>query len=310
VRENCLWSSNHRRRKPVDRTHGLGAELEKHALSPNPLPSPPPKNITFPTGGSYGDFPSIDLNVQPTYTVQWNVSYQRELPGTWLATISYLGNKTAHIWIPAQINPAVFIPGNCGASPCSTTNNTNQRRVLYLENPAQGVYFGGVGIQDMGTNANYNGMLVSIQHRFADNFTLLSNYTWSHCIDEADYLGPGSSQAFQSPYNRRGDRGSCGFDHHHVSNTSLVAVSPIRGSGWRGRAFGSWEFAPIISVRSGDRLNVLTGTDNSLTGQGQDRPNVVLPSSYALRKSVALWLNPAAFVPNALGTFGTLEGML
>jgi hypothetical protein len=176
--------------------------------------------------------------------------------------------------------------------------------VLYLENPAQGVYFGGVGIQDMGTNANYNGMLVSIQHRFADNFTLLSNYTWSHCIDEADYLGPGSSQAFQSPYNRKGDRGACGFDHRHVSNTSLVAVSPIRGAGWMGRAFGSWEFAPIISVRSGDRLNVLTGTDNSLTGQGQDRPNVVLASSYAAHKSVALWLNPAAFVPNAMGTFG------
>jgi hypothetical protein len=272
--------------------------------NPYPLPSPPPKNITFPTGGSYGDFPSIDLNVQPTYTVQWNVSYQRELPGTWLATISYLGNKTAHIWIPAQINPAIFIPGNCGASACSTTSNTNQRRVLYLENPAQGVYFGGVGIQDMGTNANYNGMLVSIQHRFADNFTLLSNYTWSHCIDEADYLGPGSSQAFQSPYNRKGDRGACGFDHRHVSNTSLVAVSPIRGAGWMGRAFGSWEFAPIISVRSGDRLNVLTGTDNSLTGQGQDRPNVVLSSSYAAHKSVALWLNPAAFVPNAMGTFG------
>ncbi len=149
-------------------------------------------------------------------------------------------------------------------------------------------------------------MLFSIQHRFANHFTLLSNYSWSHCIDEADYLGPGSGQAFQNPYNRNGDRGNCGFDHRHVSNTSLVAVSPVRGGGWPGRVFGEWEFAPIISVRSGDPLNVLTGTDNSLTGQGEDRPNVILSNPYASNKGIALWLNPAALSPNTLGTFGNL----
>ena len=54
--------------------------------------------------------------------------------------MSYLGNKTTHLWSSGgEINPAVYIPGNCVAGqyglqlpgPCSTTSNTNQRRVLY-----------------------------------------------------------------------------------------------------------------------------------------------------------------------------------
>src|SRR5262249_48411546 len=213
---------------------------------------------------------------------------------------------TMHLWIYGSINPAIYIPGRCNGVPCSTTGNTNQRRILTLQNPAQGVYFAGVGIQDMGTNANYNGMLVSIQHRLARNFTLLSNYTWSHCIDYADYQGPGSGQQFQNPNARNADRGSCGFDHRHVSNTSLVAISPIRGGSLTGRLLGGWELAPILSVRSGDPLNITTGMDNSLTGQGYDRPNRTSGNLYPASKGVALWLSPGAFTANALGTFGNL----
>jgi hypothetical protein len=51
----------------------------------------------------------------------------------------------------------------------------------------------------------------------------------------------------------------------------------------------------------------MTGTDNSRTGVGLDRPNVVLPNAYnsALGSSLQ-FLNAAAFQPNAVGTFGNL----
>src|SRR5947207_6705484 len=42
---------------------------------------------------------------------------------------SYLGNKTTHLWINGgEVNPAIYIPGTCNGSLCSTTGNTNQRR--------------------------------------------------------------------------------------------------------------------------------------------------------------------------------------
>ncbi len=85
----------------------------------------------------------------------------------------------------------------------------------------------------------------------------------------------------------------------------MIVISPIRG-GWMGRVFGGWQLAPIISARSGVRLNITTGVDNSLTGQGQDRPNSILANQYAANQSVESWLNRAAFAPNVLGTFGNL----
>ena len=38
-----------------------------------------------------------------------------------MVSLSYLANKTTHVWIGEDINPAVYIPGK------STTGNTNQR---------------------------------------------------------------------------------------------------------------------------------------------------------------------------------------
>lgn len=48
----------------------------------------------------------------------------------------------------------------------------------------------------------------------------------------------------------------------------------------------------------------MTGLDNSLTGNGNDRPNQVLPNPYLKNRNTNQWINPAAFVLNPLGTFG------
>jgi hypothetical protein len=48
----------------------------------------------------------------------------------------------------------------------------------------------------------------------------------------------------------------------------------------------------------------VTGLDNSLTGIGNDRPNV-MGNPYIRSTTGSLqWLNPGAFTPNALGAFG------
>ena len=67
--------------------------------------------------------------------MQWNISYQRQIGKDWLATINYLGNRTNHILGAREVNQAQnYLPG-------ATTSNTNQRRVTYLLNPAQGQYY-------------------------------------------------------------------------------------------------------------------------------------------------------------------------
>ena len=262
----------------------------------NPFPQvfPPPKNVAFPNAGVYVNIP---LGVKPTYVQQWNLSYQRQLTGNWLMTVNYLGSKTTHLWLAREANPAVYL------GPSSTTGNTNQRRVLYLLDPVKGAPYATMGETDYGGNSHYNGMLLSLQHRFSHNFTSLTNYTYSHCIGDGDFTGELTGPLYQNPNNRAADRGNCGFDRRHVFNNSLVVNSPHFGNKLVQRLAGGWQLSAILSVTTGEFFNVLTGTDRSLTGVGLDRPNVV--GNYQLSNAdFSHWFNPAAFQANALGTFG------
>jgi hypothetical protein len=55
---------------------------------------------------------------------------------------------------------------------------------------------------------------------------------------------------------------------------------------------------------------VRCGCDNSRTGTGSDTPDQVgvatLPSGRSRAAQIAQYFNTAAFIPNALGTFGTM----
>ena len=211
----------------IDTPNPVGGLSNPWQGYPGGNPFPQNGKAFFPTAGVYVNMP---LNPKPTYVANWNITYQRQLPAAGWLSVSYLGNKTTHLWSGnGEINPAVYIPGNCVAGQygltatglCSTTSNTNHRRVLYLANPALGAAYASINTADDGAVAHYNGVLVSLQHRFAHNFTFLANYTDSYCISDTDFgaalATPGNSQ----PFNRHADWGPCVFDTRHNFNMSL-----------------------------------------------------------------------------------------
>jgi hypothetical protein len=61
-------------------------------------------------------------------------------------------------------------------------------------------------------------------------------------------------------------------------------------------------------LQSGTPINVLTGADNALSGNPNQRPNVignpVLPGGRFTAAEIAEWFNPAAFAVPAAGTYG------
>jgi hypothetical protein len=263
--------------------------------TPFPIPSPVPSNFTFPTAGVYVIVP---LSLKPTYMAQWNVSYQRQLSPNWMASVSYLGNKTTHVWSAEDINPAQYIAGNSAS--------TNLRRPLYLQNPTLGAAYSSITAADQGASANYNALLLSVQHRFSQGFTLLTNYTWSHCLSDSDFTGDLAGSQYQNPKNRAADYGNCNFDIRHQSNTSIIITSPVKGSGFAGHVFGHWQFSPIVSMHTGLVMNVTAGVDISQTGIGLDRPNVVMPNAYLSASDPTRYLNRAAFQNAVPGAFGNL----
>jgi hypothetical protein len=175
-------------------------------------------------------------------------------------------------------------------------------------NSAEGQYYSTLYTTDDGGTSNYNGLLLSVQHRFSQHFTMLANYTWSHCISEGDFNGDIAGAYYQNPTNRNGDRGDCNFDYRQLANVSIVAESPFKGSNWTARLLGNWQISPSLRLQSGGPLNILSGKDNSLTGENMDRVDAVAGvSPYTTSWGPQLqMLNPAAFVSNPIGTFGTL----
>ena len=288
---------------------------------PGGNPFPQGGKAYFPvTGGTYVNMP---INPKPTYVASWNVTYQRQI-GTWMASVSYLGNKTTHLWSNGgEINPATFL----GLNPCtingvkytvcSTTSNTQQRRRLFQANPALGIAYASINTSDDGAVAHYNGLLLSVQHRLSNSFTFNANYTDSVCISDADFGAALAASSNSQPFNRHADWGSCVFDTRHNFNTSLVATSSMkRGSRWVNRLLSDWQIAPLVHVASGQPLNIITGADNSLTSintSNNDRPDVVLSNVFATNPvcnngatPCVQYLNKGAFIPNPLGTYGNL----
>jgi hypothetical protein len=262
---------------------------------------PFPGNALFPTQGFYVSVPP-SMKVQ--YMMNYNLSYQRQIKNDLLVTVNYLGSLTRHIWGSTDVNYSMYT----GSTTTSTAANVNSRRLTYLVNPTLGQYYGEIQQSDDGGNAEYNGLLVSLNKRFAHHFTVLSNYTLSHCISSWDFAGELAGVIYQNPLNRAtGERGNCGYDHRQVFNTSIVAVSPGIGTGALKLITSGWSLSPAGSLFTGNPIQLSDGgKDISLSGQLLDRPNVVSSQSYPSTKTLGGWFNTAAFAVQPAGTFGNL----
>jgi hypothetical protein len=185
---------------------------------------------------------------------------------------------------------------------------------LGLLNPAQGSAFANVVNIDDGLTRRYNGLVLSLQRRQAKGFTVQANYTYGHCIDN------GQNGLIQLNGNNTADRrvqnrGNCEQDVRHNFNLSTVYLTPKFENRWMRMLASNWQVSAILRLRTGLYTTIASGVDNALTGTNfaasadgivDQRPNQVVASPYAANKTINSWLNPAAFVQPAAGTFGNV----
>ena len=278
----------------------------------NPFPY-----VSSPTSAVYDQFgnflPVAEYDMEPPQVHSWNLSLQRQLGTDLMVSATYMGNQATHLWLQRSLNPAVYIPGGpctiAGVTypTCSTTANTNQRRTLHLQNPAQGRFFGIIDALEDGGTSNYNGLLLSAQRRSARGLTLGGNYTWSHCIGDNTALGNNANinTAYVDPNNREFDRGNCESDRRHNLNLTAVAGTPTFDNTALRAVVSGWRAAGIYRKSSGSYLTILSGQDRALTGAGLQRAQQVVEDPFLDRDSLN-YLNPAAFAQPALGTLGNM----
>jgi len=266
---------------------------------PFPNQFPPTKNAPFNMAGTYVNLP---LNLHHPYMQQWDLSLERQFGSDWAVTLSYIGNKGTHFRSGFESNPAEYIPG------ASTTKNTQQRRVLSQINPSAGAYYSTITMMNDGVNTTYNALQISVHHRLSHGYTLLYNYTYSHCLQDTETLGnklQGNNQT--DPYDMRFDYGPCDYDLRQNMNASVVYQGYRFGDRALNMIAGMWSPSFLVSFNTGYPFTVLTGTDDSLTGIGLDRPDSVAGiQPYVRNTQSMLWITPSAFTANGPGTFGDI----
>ena len=312
------------------------------ANGPNPFPTPlnPPSNFAFPANGTWVFEGQTN---KPTYVQQWNLSYQRQITKNLLGSATYIGNKTTHVWLGQSQNSSVYLSQFGTTGPCTlpyggqsytfavcnspsgkntkdttgAVTNVNARRALNLINPLYGPQLAGglVSAFSMGNGA-YNGLLVSMEQRLSHGFSVLTNYTWSHCLDTAE-IGQDITNVFMDPTNPKANWGNCGFNRKGIFNLSVTGQTGKYESRAMRMIVGGWSGSGVFTASTGSNYNITDNFDYSLTGVGLDRPNIVgdpntpgpvgaNPTCTAPSQvhTLRYWFNPCAFAPQALGTFG------
>jgi hypothetical protein len=276
-----------------------------------------------------------DINTQEQYS--WNFGVQRQITQNWFLSATYLGTHIVHIWNQVELNPAVYVSGNCGvgqygltaAGPCTQPGNITQRRVLNLARPTAPPLAYLTQVDD-GATQGYNGLLVSTNYRFGTGLSVNGNYTWSHCIGMSEpnveptgnnYITQGYGQNVY-PVNRRPSMGNCVADRRQLANISLVFQTP-KFSNRAARILASgWTLASILQARTGSPLTVVTNVNpDPATGfgaitSGTQRPNQILENVNSPAQGASCpptggafcvqWLNPAAFSIPTVGTAGNM----
>ena len=222
----------------------------------------------------------LGQNFQNPETYQASASVQQNLGGGFAVELSYLFSRGVHIVRPVDVRnyrvtgtspftgqPIVTatdlgcfsVPGAPASGfNCSTTGgalNGNFLPRYALDAEYQSV-----------ANTFYNAATIQVTKRFADNFSVNANYTFSKAIDEAtdfntDYLA-------QNPLDIQDDRGLSAFDQRHRVVISGTFISPSKNAFLK-----DFVFSPIFTAGSGRPFNLLIGTDtNNDSRLYNDRP--------------------------------------
>jgi hypothetical protein len=236
----------------------------------------------FPAGVSAGSVSpyGVSRDLPTPYRHQWSFGVQRELIGSMLVDVSYLGSNGVHLPLRYNINQPDPGPGSIQAR----RPYPQWSSVTWLDN--------------VGTSS-YNALTVRLERRYANGLTFLSSFAYSKALDTGTTASSGTRP--QNPRDLRAEWGPATFDAKFRYVGSGVWELPFgRGRRWLTDAAkwldgvaGGWELTGIVTLQSGSPFNITTSRDLSNTG-GANRPFVVGDPNID-NPTIERWFNTAAF---------------
>lgn len=264
------------------------------------------------------------------YLASWDFSVERELPGSIVLDVAYVGNKGTHV--PSsldnvnQLNPSYLSLGGL----LSTNIASDAARAAGIGLPYAG--FSGSVAQalrpfpqytsiavwaDPSGNSSYEAMQLKAQRRFSQGLALLLSYTFSKSLTDTQDTVTGFSSFPMDTYNRKLEKSVAANDMPHVLVGTFLYELPVgprkrflKMGGIAGKLAGGWQISGTTRYSSGTPLAISGGPSLPLFNGG-NRPNRVLGTD--IRTNVGagsfdpannLYLNINAFSQPTPFTFG------
>jgi Carboxypeptidase regulatory-like domain len=303
----------------------------------NKFPFAPPaagSNVDFSFFEPFS-FNTINPDFTSPYSMNFNLNIQRELPGSMILQIGYVGELGRHEEMAYEGNP--IWPSFAATCAQSSSCIANRAYEQYF-NPtatewAPGDIFASVGTQNTVGVSSYNSLQASLNKRFSHGLQFQISYTYSHAIDDGSSF-ENSSFGTQgtNPYNFAMDRGDSAYDARHrfvaEYDYELPGISKLMGgSHVLHTLIDGWTITGITTLQTGFPITTADSRYPSLTcGYGftyygcPDRPDyngqplnisdprdnsISFTSAGTVRASAPnYWFNPNAFTHAAYGTFG------
>src|SRR5262249_50371586 len=190
-----------------------------------------PYGIGLPPGSvfaaNYSAFAGLDYTTGTSpYVMQYNLTIQRELPGSFIASVGYVGSSGVHLFSIRDQNPRLTKPGGTGL-PGSPTNPFLSGQTDFT-NPN----FGSLNNVAPSSHSTYHSLQASLNRQFGQGFVLGTSYTFSKCIDDGSVSSGLEQGAFGVTYEGRQDydRGLCTFDIPNTFSANAVYSLPFRGN--------------------------------------------------------------------------------
>ena len=309
------------------------------------MASPFPSGLTQPSGNSLGLNTNAGLSITGyprqqsiSYSEQWSLDVQRELPYHFVVTAGYVGNNGLHLYVPLNYNQLPDSDLAMGSALIATVPNpfygviTNQTSPLsaktvrafqlLLPHPQ----FQSMTADLVGSGqSSYNALQLSVEHRFSQGLALLFAYTHSKILDNVgDFF---NSNNFQDNYCPACDRSISQQDLANVIRLSGQYELPFgRGKPYANRGVlaetvGGWSAGSFFTYDDGLPAPVTatansTNSTNVFGGGSVIRPNVVsgvstnVPGGRHITVggppgTVSEYFNPAAFTATPPYQFGT-----
>jgi hypothetical protein len=242
----------------------------------------------FPPGVSTVQLRTEDYKLRQPHLLQYNLAVERQLPANMALTLAYAGSRGLDLYMEQEGNPTVpqgiGVNGVCVRGSASDIANILRPNVCWLGgDPRLNSHFGSVDYRVAAGNSWYNSLQFQLLKRMSRNLQFQSSYTWARVMDQTQNVIAGeSSVPVPYPGNMKLDKAPAGFDiNQNWRFNAMYQIPGFASAQGVEKVLSGWSVSGILSMQSGNPLNVLLQTNRSLSANNTgftgttDRPNLV-----------------------------------